>query len=131
VEDNTAVDPFAPVLIAFKTEVVDEKISIDPFRKGDHGGNHLDSRADGIDNLGTLVNLRVRIKDIIDSKGRLPGCRHLANIRAPDGFACSRYDASSSRVFSDSNFNSSIILCSNIFPDAGLNMFILAHSNRS
>jgi hypothetical protein len=60
VEDNAAVYFFPPGSIRFKTEMIDNKIAVDAFCQFDQGRDHLDGRADCVDNIGLLVPRNVR-----------------------------------------------------------------------
>ena len=60
VEDHAAVNFLSPVSPGFKTEMVDNKIAVDSFCKFDQGRDHLDGRADRVDDIGPPVQGNIR-----------------------------------------------------------------------
>jgi len=130
VEQDTTVNSFSPVCVRFKTQVIDEQVTVDCPGKGKQGWDHLDGRADRIDNLRTCVQALFRRKNIINPEDE--ACRDLPvpDIGAADMNTGIMQELCCSRVPANPDFNGTGIMLCDVFPDTGLNMFIGTHSNR-
>jgi hypothetical protein len=130
VEKDTTVNSLSAIPIAFKAQVIDDKIAVYRPGKREERRDHFDSRADSVDEICVSVQADIRGEYIIDRETEPVGDPMLFDICTAKTGPSVKNDERCIRVFPDPDLNSISIMFCNIFPDARLNMFIGAHLNR-
>jgi hypothetical protein len=130
VENDTAVNFFATVAIGFIAKVIDEKVAVDCPGKRDQGGDHLNGRADRVDEIQASIPGNIRRENIIGPEGEPFGNRHIPDIGTTNGSSGIMEYACYLHILTNPDLNGIGAVVYQIFADARLNMFIGAHSNR-